>query len=181
MAAGEGIVCAYDRTQLVKHGGHIEITKTWAMSLLKRMGYVKRKATTKRPHGISEEDFKNLKANYLHQIMQMVKLYNIPDSLITNLDETGIKLVPTGDWTMAAEGSRKVEMAGLCDKRQITATFMASLDGTFLRMQLLYQEKLTILIQSMLFLKNSTSFTPPIIGPMNKPVFATLKKYLFHM
>ena len=69
-------------------------------------------------------------------------LRNIPDSLIINLDQTGVKLVPTGDWTMAAEGSKRVEVAGLGDKRQITATFTASLDGTFLPMQiLLYQGK----------------------------------------
>ncbi len=53
MAAGERLVRAYDRTLLVDHGGHITITKSWAMSLLKRMGYVKRKATTKStPEGV---------------------------------------------------------------------------------------------------------------------------------
>ena len=54
----------------------------------------------------------------------MVKLKEIPDSLIINLDQTGIKLVPTEDWTMAAQGSRRIEVAGLDDKRQITATFV---------------------------------------------------------
>lgn len=42
---------------------------------------------------------------------------------------------------MAAGGSKRVEVAGLGDKRQITATFAASLDGTFLPMQVLYQGK----------------------------------------
>lgn len=42
---------------------------------------------------------------------------------------------------MAAESSRRVEVIGLSDKRQITATFAASLDGTFLLMQILYQGK----------------------------------------
>ena len=71
----------------------------------------------------------------------MVQLRSIPDSLIINLDQTGIKLVPAGDWTMATEGSRRVEVIGLGDKRQITATFAASLDGKFLPMQILYQGK----------------------------------------
>ena len=65
----------------------------------------------------------------------------IPPELIINLDETGIKLVPVGDWTMAPEGSRGVEVAGLGDKRQITATFADTLSGAFLPMQLLYQGK----------------------------------------
>ena len=49
--------------------------------------------------------------------------------LIINIDQTGIKLVPTGDWTMAACGSKRVEDAGLGDKWQIIATFGASING----------------------------------------------------
>ena len=140
MAAGEGLIKAHDRTMLVQHGGHIRITKSWAMSLLKRMDFVKCKATTKSTPGMSEV-FERMKAVFLKQLARMVKLRDIPDSLIINLDQTGVKLVPTGDWTMAAEGSRRVEVIGLSDKRQITATFAACLDGTFLPMQILYQGK----------------------------------------
>jgi len=46
MAAAEGIISARNVTKLSSHGGHIHITKTWAKSLLKRMGYVKRKSST---------------------------------------------------------------------------------------------------------------------------------------
>ena len=42
---------------------------------------------------------------------------------------------------MAAEGSRWVKVIGLGDKRQIMATFAATLDGTLLPMQILYQGK----------------------------------------
>ena len=45
-AAAEDIISARDITKLTSHGGHINITKSWAMSLLNRMGYVKRKAST---------------------------------------------------------------------------------------------------------------------------------------
>ena len=141
MAAGEGMVKAHDRTLLVQHGGHIRITKAWAISLLSRMGYVKHKATTKATPGLSAEKFDQVKKQFLKQIARMAVLRNIPDSLIINLDQTGVKLVPTGDWTLAAEGSRRVEIVGLGDKRQVTATFAASLDGKFLPMQILYQGK----------------------------------------
>ena len=50
-------------------------------------------------------------------------------------------MVPVGDWTMAPYGSRRVAVAGLRDKRQITATFADTLSGAFLPMQLLYQGK----------------------------------------
>ena len=105
------------------------------------MGFVKRKATTKSTPGMSGETFKRVKKGFLEQISGVVKLRNIPDALILNLDQTGIKLVPTGDWTMAAEGSKRVEVVGIGNKRQITATFSCSLDGTFLPMQILYQGK----------------------------------------
>ena len=141
MAAGEGMVCTYDRTLLVKHGGYISITKSWAKSLLKRMGYVKRKATTKATPGMSAEKFESQRKAFLRQIARMVKLRSIPDTLVINLDQTGVKLVLSGDWTMAAEWSRRVEIVGLGDKRQITATFAATLKGTFLPMQILYQGK----------------------------------------
>ena len=45
-AAAEGIVSARGITKLSSHGGHINITKSWAMSLLNRMGNVKCKAST---------------------------------------------------------------------------------------------------------------------------------------
>ena len=41
MAAAEGIVAARDQGLLAQHGGHIELTKTWARSLLTRMGMLK--------------------------------------------------------------------------------------------------------------------------------------------
>jgi len=48
MTAAEGIVSARDASKLASHGGHIEITSTWAKSLLHRMGYVKRKCSNAR-------------------------------------------------------------------------------------------------------------------------------------
>ena len=53
----------------------------------------------------------------------------ISDELIINWDQTGIKYVPFSEWTMAQYKSKRVEVAGVDDKRQITATFVASLSG----------------------------------------------------
>ena len=98
MAAAEGLVRDYDRSFLVEYRGHIAISKTWAPSLLGRMGYVKRKATAKSTPGMSSQEFERVKTRYLKQIARMVTLKEIPDSLIINVDPTGIKLVPTGDY-----------------------------------------------------------------------------------
>ena len=91
MAAGEGIIRAHDRTLLLEHGGHMQPTK---IGHYRRGWGLKRKATTKATPSMSTEEFEKVKATFLKQVA---------DSLIINLDQTGIKLVPCGDWTMAAE------------------------------------------------------------------------------
>lgn len=45
MAGAEAIVQKNVRYKLAKYGGHINITKYFAVSLLRRMGFVKRKGT----------------------------------------------------------------------------------------------------------------------------------------
>ena len=65
----------------------------------------------------------------------------IPAELILNWDQTGVKIVPSSAWTMDAEGSKRVEVAGVNDKRLITAVFCGSLAGDFLLVQVIYQVK----------------------------------------
>lgn len=45
-AAGRGVVLSVDRSLLRENGGHIEITRTWALSHMSRMNLVKHKGTT---------------------------------------------------------------------------------------------------------------------------------------
>ena len=55
MAAARGIVLTCDRSLLVEFGGHVELSKHWAYSLLQRMKFVQRKVTTaKSKHTIAE-------------------------------------------------------------------------------------------------------------------------------
>ena len=75
------------------------------------------------------------------QIASMVHIHNIPAELVMNLDQTGINLVPAGNWTTAPQGSTQVALAGVGDKRQVTATFACTLSGDFLNMHLLHQGK----------------------------------------
>ena len=85
MAAAEGIVT-------------ISITKTWAQSLLKRMGYVQRKGTKDVKH--LPKDFDQLKENWLQKIDETTKQHSVPDDLILNWDQTGCQLTPgeIGQW-----------------------------------------------------------------------------------
>ena len=70
----------------------------------------------------------------------MVKAHQTPDKLVLNWDQSGIQLMPSSNWTMEEQGSRRVAIEGLNDKRQITATFTVTLSGEMLPLQLLYTE-----------------------------------------
>ena len=43
IAAAKGIIISVDRTMLVENGGHTQVTKTWAQSLMHCMGLIKKK------------------------------------------------------------------------------------------------------------------------------------------
>ena len=101
------------------------------------MGFVKRKASTKAKMSIT--NFKEVKTQFLIDIKAVVKFEEIPFDLIINWDQTGINYVPVGSWTMEKEGSKRVEIVGIDDKRQITAVFAGSLTGDFLPPQLIYK------------------------------------------
>ena len=136
IAAATGIVRKRDRSLLAENGGHIALTKHWAQYLLQRMGYVKRKSTTKVK--VSVEDVEVLKEQFLLDIKAIVDLEDIPHDLILNWDQTAINYVPVSNWTMAKQGSKKVKIAGVDDKRQITVVLAGTLTGELLPLQLIY-------------------------------------------
>ena len=138
IAAAMGIVRRHDSNLLAVNGGHIILTKYWAQYLLQRMGYVKRKASSKAK--ITVENLASLKEQYLLDI-RGVDMEEIPKDLILNWDQTAVHYVPVSNWTMAVEGSKKVANAGINDKRQITLVLAATMTGKLLPCQLVYQGK----------------------------------------
>ena len=139
-AAARGILLKYNPSMLAERGGPADLNQFWARSLLRRMKFVKRKATTsKSKHAVT--DFTKLKDAFLSDVVEAVTMEDIPAELILNWDQTGIKLVPCSSWTMEKQGEKRVEMAGVNDKRQITAVFCGTLLGDFLPVQLIYKGK----------------------------------------
>ena len=63
----------------------------------------------------------------------------VPPSLIVNWDHTVMKIISSSQWTMEKRGTKRVEIAGVEDKRQITAVFACTMSGKFLPMQLIYK------------------------------------------
>lgn len=139
IATARGLVKHKTPTLLTELGGPIDITKTWAVSFLKRLGYVKRKGTKaarKLP-----DDYEHQKSEFLRIIKETITKHNIPPQLIFNFDQTGLKIVPVSNWTLATEGSTQVDIIGLEDKREITALLGSKADGCLLPPQILYQGK----------------------------------------
>eukprot|EP00111_Clytia_hemisphaerica_P008670 TCONS_00025363-protein len=101
------------------------------------MGFVKQMKTTGKV-SIPEGAKKEAHLLYLHDIVTLVEKHNIPDCLIMNLDQTPLKHVPTANHTLAKKGTKSIGITGSSDKRSITGTFVISLHGDFLLMQLIY-------------------------------------------
>lgn len=121
-----------------ENGGHIEFKRNWALSLLHRMNFVKRKGSTAKSKD-TVADFNECQKAFLHEVVATVEMEDIPAELILNWDQTGIKIVPSSNWTMELQGSKRVEMIGTNDKRQITALFCGNILGDFLPLQLIYK------------------------------------------
>ena len=71
-------------------------------------------------------------------IRGVVDMEEIPQDLILKWDQTAVHYVPVSNWTMAMEGSKKVSID---DKRQIILVLAATMTGTLLPCQLIYQGK----------------------------------------
>ena len=65
----------------------------WIQSLFRRMGFVRRAATTSKVE-IPEGAKKEAEMVYLYKIVSMVEKYQIPKSMILNLDQTPLKFAP---------------------------------------------------------------------------------------
>ena len=113
------------------------------------MGYVKRKASSKAK--ITVENLASLKEQYLLDIRGVVDMEEIPQDLILNWDQIAVHYVPVSNWTMAMEGLKKVAIAGIDDKRQITLVLAATMSGKLLPCQLVYQGKTKACLPSVTF------------------------------
>lgn len=82
-----------------------------------------------------------MKSQFLFDVKAIIEMEDIPGELVINWDQTRIHYVPVSSWTMAKEGSKRVKIAGIDDKRQITAVFGGTMAGDFLPPQLIYQGK----------------------------------------
>lgn len=112
-----------------------EPTTTWVRSVYRRCGFSRRAGTTTRPP-VPRGLFEECKLMFLIDINKAIVEHNIPPDLVLNADQTPCSYVSVGKMTMAPRNSSSVPIKGLTDKRSITLTFVISLSGNFLPMQI---------------------------------------------
>ena len=121
--------------------GKIDLeSSSWAKSLFIRMGYVQRRNASSKVE-ILEKARKEIEYQFHYDIVSKIEKYNIPNSLVMNLDQTTSYLVPCKKLTMAEKGSNNVTIHGCNDKRAITTMLAITLSGELLPMQLIYGGK----------------------------------------
>ena len=91
--------------------GKIDLESSyWAKSLFIRMAYAQRRNTSSKVE-IPEKARKEIEYQFHYDIVSKVEKYNIPNSLIMNLDQ-----VPCKKFTMAKKESNKVTIHRSNDK-----------------------------------------------------------------
>lgn len=111
IAAALGIVRVRKPTLLPEFGGTLVLDKPWAKSFLNRLGFVRRKATkaARKLPG----DFHLVRDKFHETVTSLIKEFDIPDNLVINFDQTGVKLAPVSVWTMEEHGVSQVAVAAL--------------------------------------------------------------------
>jgi len=135
IGATSGIAKQLKPELLECNGGYVvlPVKKDWVAYLLSKMKFIKRKATacTTKKSAITVSNFNEIKDNFLMDIKAVVVMEEVPDDMILNWDQTTIKYIPVSNWTMATEGSKRIELTGQDEKQQVTATFAGTRTGQF--------------------------------------------------
>ena len=124
-----GIIIANDRTLLKENDG-TTIGIKWCKSISKRLGYVKRKATTAKSL-IAPGLIKEIGLTFYNDINEIVHAHAIPAEMIINIDQTPLPFVLISKYTLEKKDSSRVSVPGTSDYRQITGTFAISMAGSF--------------------------------------------------
>ena len=149
IAIGTGIAMRDSKFASIHCNDDFELSKDWAKYLIQRMGLVKRRASTKTKVDVA--DFEKIKKGFLLDVHNVMEMDEIPPDLVINFDQTAVHYVPVDDWTMAKEGSKRVEIIGKDDKHQITAVLGGTMSGDFLPVQLVYKGTTTRCLPSFKF------------------------------
>ena len=118
VAIANGVMKTKAPQRLSEFGGPVTFSVEWAKKLINKMGCVRRKQTTGKRQ--LPANFLVLKLEFLNRLGKVIEQFSIPPQFVINLDQTGLPIRPTTEWTMAPSGSQSVAVDGAEDKRMIT-------------------------------------------------------------
>ena len=107
MAVAQGIINNFDSNLLLENGEHINLTKTWAKYLLQRLGFVKRRSSTKAK--VSPSVFSQLQEQFGYDAKVLIEMMEIPNSLVINWGSS-IFLYQNGQWKEKALNGWKLQV-----------------------------------------------------------------------
>ena len=113
------------------------MNRMFAWRFLDKMKWTKRAVNG--DNGALPPNWEEKKEIFNDEVKSLIREHSIPDEMIVNFDQTGIKLVPCSEYTYAQRGTTCVKAKGSSDKRQITAVLAASKSGEKLGAQLIYE------------------------------------------
>jgi len=108
VAAVKGLILHHDSNWIRENGGYLELSNHWAKERLRKLGFPKRRVTTK--SSLTTVDFEERKAQFVFDAQAIIEFEEIPDDLVVNWDQTGIHYVPVSNWMMEKVGAKRVEI-----------------------------------------------------------------------
>ena len=116
-----------------------KVSTKWTRVFVKfELNWSYRTATT--AAGKIPDDFELQGLTMAQRCAYLIKVHNIPESLVVNSDQTDIHLVPTGGArTWNTKGIKQVRVNGLEDKRQVTVVVSSAATGEVLPFQVVFQ------------------------------------------
>ena len=132
IAAAEGIVSANNKELLASNGGNVSLKKTWAVSLMKRVGLRKSRSTksTGSDVSVSSED----DSSCMGQILNAISTHNIPLELVIGWEQFDLPVIPDG-YSSGTDGD---ELDGGNSTRSIIGLIAVTMSGNILPFQLVY-------------------------------------------
>ena len=139
-ASAQALINSHQSSVSVLQLQSFSMSRSWVQSIYRRMGYSRRMRTISRPP-VPRGLYNECQIQFITEIDAKMKEFNIPPELILNADQTPSSYISVGRSTMAQRRSKDVAVKGLGDKRNITVTFVVTLSGEFLPMQIIYGGK----------------------------------------
>jgi len=131
IAAAEGIVSANNKDLLASNGGNVNLKKTWAVSLMKRVGLRKSRGTksTSDASMSSQDD-----TSYIGLILNAITTHSIPSELVIGWEQFDLPVIPDG-YSSGTDGD---DLDGGSGTRSTTGLIAVTMSGDVLPFQLVY-------------------------------------------